>query len=101
MPTDAQNEPKPANPFCFAPQGTASIFSNRPRSGWFLFLTPALTGTATTMAIARMIRVFVAITPPHENSLAFLRLRFPTDELRCPPAEKSQFRLPAGGRQRC
>src|SRR3984885_16210708 len=38
MPADAHNVPRPASPRCFAPQGTASIFSRMPFPTSFLFL---------------------------------------------------------------
>src|SRR5580704_9027749 len=80
MPAEAHTVPKPVMPFSFAPQGTASIFSNKALSGCFFFFSSALRGTAETRTRAKMSAVLTFITPPwtYHPTLAFGRARPPS-----------------------
>src|SRR6266849_1275224 len=57
--------PRPVRPLSLAPQGTASIFSNMPRSGgFFLCLSPAVIGIATKRTTASSSAFLFFISPP-------------------------------------
>src|ERR1700757_3723130 len=64
MPTEAQMLPRPVTPFCFAPHGTASIFSSIALSGCFFFPSPALPGIAANRTSDETRRVLILMVPP-------------------------------------
>src|ERR1700733_14146119 len=63
MPADPHRAPKPAKPVCFAPHGTASIFSRMPLSAPFFFLSCALNGRAEMKASKRTHVLLIFMTP--------------------------------------